>query len=340
MTSAELKEIEKVMPEGMKASVGFRLADHRSQAYMYLSAVLVVVLIPFTVKNFYSNHADVGLVGLLVIALLASNIIAMKLKQQLLFAPIVTSLSIMLALVVSISELGQVAIFWTYPIVCMLFFIHERKIASLYSLAVLIMIAPLVFQMVELSIMIRFYVSVVLTGMFINMMVYIIEQQQESLQRLIITDPLTGVLNRRCLEQCMKNAQERHQRNHSEETVIMMDIDHFKSINDNYGHESGDEVLIKLVSLVKSRLRKLDLLFRYGGDEFIILLNETNVTAAGNLAKDLRQLIESSDVKGITVSLGVAELKQDESTMKWMSRCDEALYEAKQAGRNRVSVST
>jgi len=343
MTTAEAKkieEIENMMPAGMKASVGFRLAEHRSQAYMYLSMVLVVILIPFTFHNFYNDHTYVGLSSVLVVALLASNIMSMQLRQRLLFAPVVTSLSIILALVVSISQLGYVAIFWAYPIVCMLFFIHERKVASLYSLTLLIIIAPLVFQIIDLKIMIRFYVSLMLTGMFINMMVYIIEQQQRSLQRLIITDPLTGVLNRRCLNESMKNAQERHQRNHSKETMVMMDIDHFKGINDNNGHECGDEVLIKLVEIIKSRLRKLDMLFRYGGDEFIILLNETNAVDAGNLAEELRQLVEQSEEDKVTISMGVAELKPDESTIDWMSRCDQALYEAKLNGRNQVSISS
>lgn len=342
MTSDEIKsieEMESVMPLSIKDSVAFRLADHRAQAYMYLSMVLAVVLIPFTLKNFYSDHISVGLVGSLVVALLVSNIASMRWKQRLLFAPIVTSLSIVVALVVSISELGEVAVFWSYPIVCMLFFIHDRKIASIYTLILLIVIAPLVIHIVDTRIMIRFYVSLMLTGMFINMMVYIIEQQQKSLQKLVITDPLTGVLNRRCLDSSLQNCQERFQRNESKETVIMMDIDHFKNINDSYGHEVGDEILKKVVSLIKSRLRKLDMLFRYGGDEFIIILNEIDSDSAGKLAEELRKLVEDSDVSKTTISMGIAELKKDESTIDWMSRCDKSLYKAKKDGRNRIAIA-
>jgi diguanylate cyclase (GGDEF)-like protein len=152
-------------------------------------------------------------------------------------------------------------------------------------------------------------------------------------------DPLTGVFNRRHMERCLDDAIERQRRTSAPASLLVIDVDHFKRINDQFGHAKGDSVLKGIVSLVRKRSRKLDLLFRIGGEEFMLLLPDTREADAAAVAEQLRASIAESrllDDGRVTVSIGVSELQPDESLDSWMKHADEALYEAKAAGRDRV----
>ena len=119
----------------------------------------------------------------------------------------------------------------------------------------------------------------------------------------------------------------------------MIDVDRFKSINDQFGHATGDTVLKGIVSLIQKRSRKLDLLFRIGGEEFMLLLPDTQEAAAAVVAEELRASTAESRLLEdwqVTLSIGVAELRPGESPDSWMKHADDALYAAKKAGRNRV----
>jgi diguanylate cyclase (GGDEF)-like protein len=133
-----------------------------------------------------------------------------------------------------------------------------------------------------------------------------------------------------------------HARHGAPVSLIMMDLDHFKSINDRYGHEVGDRALREAALHAKAELRDGDMLGRMGGEEFLVLLPMTNLEAATNLAERLRLslaavgLVEGVQIIRIPASLGVAELRDDEDATAWLRRADDGLYKAKAAGRNRV----
>ena len=159
------------------------------------------------------------------------------------------------------------------------------------------------------------------------------------LQRLATTDTLTGVYNRRYFEDVTATAIERAKRYGEAASLLLIDIDHFKSINDVHGHLVGDQILIGLTARVGEHLRSTDVLARWGGEEFVILLPHTNVAQALPLADKLRALIAEAPfpVAGrVTASFGVAEYRAPETIHAWMKRVDEALYQAKASGRNRV----
>jgi diguanylate cyclase (GGDEF)-like protein len=123
---------------------------------------------------------------------------------------------------------------------------------------------------------------------------------------------------------------------------VVVDIDHFKSVNGTFGHQAGDKVILEVVGTFKNRLRKLDQIFRYGGEEFLLLLSAAPAEKGLKVCEELRELIEGSIQVGertITASFGLAEIVAAEPIEQWIARADEALYEAKETGRNRVCVA-
>lgn len=154
-----------------------------------------------------------------------------------------------------------------------------------------------------------------------------------------ITDHLTGAFNRKRFDEEMQKALARRRRNGVSTALILLDIDHFKPVNDTHGHDVGDQVLVELTQLIQKSLRVPDLLARWGGEEFVLLLPDTGLSEAHYLAERLRQLIASHcfSVAGtITASLGVTTLQSTDCPHSCMKRLDEALYQAKHAGRNQV----
>jgi diguanylate cyclase (GGDEF)-like protein len=141
------------------------------------------------------------------------------------------------------------------------------------------------------------------------------------------------------MERCLSDAIERKRRSAAPASLLLIDVDRFKRINDQFGHAKGDSVLKGIVSLVAKRSRKLDLLFRIGGEEFMLLLPDTQEAAAAVVAEQLRASVAESpllDDRQLTLSIGVGELQPGESLDAWMKHTDDALYAAKKAGRNRV----
>ncbi|MDO9632788.1 MAG: GGDEF domain-containing protein [Humidesulfovibrio sp.] len=156
------------------------------------------------------------------------------------------------------------------------------------------------------------------------------------------TDRLTGLANRRWLEEAMQTEVLRARRYGKPFSVIMLDIDHFKNINDQFGHQAGDNVLIAIAGLLTRTARETDVAGRYGGEEFLLVCPETVVQVVAALAERLRAEFAATDfplVGQVTSSFGVAEFAQGDSMKSLVERADQALYRAKNSGRNCVEVA-
>jgi diguanylate cyclase (GGDEF)-like protein len=167
----------------------------------------------------------------------------------------------------------------------------------------------------------------------------------ERVKQLAYLDGLTGIFNRRFFELRIMEEIERARRYGTGMAVIMADIDGFKRLNDEFGHLLGDEVLRQVSSLFHQQLRKIDVVCRYGGEEFAILLTQTNAQQAVTIAEKLRRLVEAYQFPGVprtvTISAGVAAFPAHGSSRDEMIRAaDNGLYAAKQAGRNRVCLTS
>jgi diguanylate cyclase (GGDEF)-like protein len=169
-----------------------------------------------------------------------------------------------------------------------------------------------------------------------------IKKELEKYKMESVTDPLTGLFNRKFMIKKIEEEIERGKRYGSKFSIIFLDIDNFKRINDVYGHIVGDFVLKYLANIIKSELRKVDYAFRYGGEEMVILLSETNLENALKFSERLLEIVRNTifkykteDLK-ITVSIGVAEFKPGETIEQLIERADMAMLKAKQAGKDRV----
>jgi len=152
-------------------------------------------------------------------------------------------------------------------------------------------------------------------------------------------DPLTGLWNRRHFLDLLDKARQQKRRNDVDYSLLILDADHFKNINDQFGHDKGDEVLVLLARTLENRVRETDSVCRWGGEEFIILLPQTDISNAAHLAECLRAFVAEIQIPAlphITVSIGVAQHQQEETTESLLKRADAALYTAKASGRNKV----
>lgn len=168
-----------------------------------------------------------------------------------------------------------------------------------------------------------------------------LQAKNVELVHLSQTDPLTGIFNRLKVDAMLEQEFERARRYERALSVVMFDLDHFKQVNDTFGHQAGDRVLIDTAALVQDSIRKLDVLGRWGGEEFLILCPETDLLGAQQLADHLREKIAAmdiGDVGSITASFGVTQLGKADDAKRMIGNADTALYQAKQDGRNRVSL--
>ena len=166
-----------------------------------------------------------------------------------------------------------------------------------------------------------------------------LRRKNEELERLSVTDGLTGLYNRRRLMETLTDEARRSQRLKHTFAVLMVDVDHFKKYNDSFGHQAGDAVLTKVAGLLREATREVDFVARYGGEEFLILLPETGMGEALDIAERIRTRIAAEVFHGghMTVSIGVSEFPlHGENADQVVGAADEALYEAKREGRDKV----
>lgn len=168
-----------------------------------------------------------------------------------------------------------------------------------------------------------------------------IYNDRKKFDKLANYDQLTGIYNRYKLHEFFEIKSKFAKRYNSNLTAIMFDIDNFKLVNDNFGHDIGDYVLQELVKITKNSIRETDIFSRWGGEEFVILLLNTNINEAKIVAENIRKNVANHNfdkVKTITISLGVAKYQKENTLEKLVKKCDIVLYKAKKNGKNRVEV--
>jgi diguanylate cyclase (GGDEF)-like protein len=169
----------------------------------------------------------------------------------------------------------------------------------------------------------------------------LVRQSNEKLQSMAIRDGMTGLFNHAFMEQLIGDAINRSKRSKNSLGLLMIDVDFFKQVNDSFGHNAGDEVLTHLAKLLEGSKRSTDYLGRWGGDELILLLTDTNLQGAMNVAEKLRNRVSHHTFPHrhpLTISVGASEYQGQDTLVQFIGRADRALYDAKHLGRNRVEI--
>ena len=197
---------------------------------------------------------------------------------------------------------------------------------------------------IETALWINIAVSLAISICVLLVVHFTLRGYQRRLELMATKDKLTGATSRQVFDWVFKRAQKTALRKDWPLSMIVLDIDHFKNINDQYGHQFGDQVLKSVSQLIRKKVRDVDVLCRWGGEEFLLLLENCDQQHAAKVAETLRESISQLQIRikdqrvSVTISAGVAEYQLDESMDHLIERCDHAMYESKNKGRNRITV--
>lgn len=311
-----------------------------------LGACAAFGIFPFAIYRFVSGQPLAGLVdSAIVLSIVGAVVHAWRSGRTGGAAWFIVATATLGCLAIAIL-LGLPGLFWMYVLVLANFMLIRPGPAALVTGLAMAVVAvhgkafdstfDSTFEMLS------FLISASVVALFAAIFSWRTEQQRCQLQRLASHDPLTGVGNRRSMEEELPLAVETSRRERRPCGLAILDLDHFKRINDRHGHAEGDRVLVDFVRLIRAATRKVDRLFRYGGEEFVLLLPGADSAVLHPLVENLRLRIDASlQSRGemVTVSIGAAALQPDEPWEAWLARADAALYRAKRDGRNRSVVA-
>ncbi|OJG00917.1 hypothetical protein AX760_25195 [Pararhizobium antarcticum] len=315
------------------------LAEYRPRIGALISSLGSVLLLPFIAVHVVQGRLGLAAMFSAAAFILLLNVWAINKRQRpfIPFGPVVSGLAV--AVCTSVWVQGHNGLFWAYPVLFIGFFILPRRWANITGFGLLIGVSLVTWQSIGLALATRVSTTLFLNFVMINLVLNVLDHLHDTLVRQAILDPLTGVYNRRHFQKQLDAAVGRQ--GSSEDALLIFDIDHFKRINDAYGHDIGDHVLRELVHIALSFARPGDDLFRLGGEEFAILLYDTPPETALELAHSLRSRIEAARLLpnqgiAVTVSVGIASSRSEMRAEAWFKEADLALYEAKHRGRNCV----
>lgn len=307
-----------------------------------LGACAVFGILPLAVYRFLSGQLIVGLVDTAMVSLITAAVVYAwrtgDTRRPGLVAVVATTVG-----AVTVSALvGVEGLFWVYAMILANFFLVGRRLAVTLNAAAVFGLVVHGGAFDDFAQSISFLLSALVVSLFAFTFAARTETQRVRLESLATRDPLTGTDNRRAMEEELLLAVESAARSGDACAVVMLDLDFFKRVNDQHGHDAGDRVLIAFADLVRRNTRKLDRLFRYGGEEFVLLLPGADPGALQRVTEQLRHRI-ATELLGpggpVTCSMGAAALLPDEAWPAWLARADAALYRAKQGGRNRVEIA-
>lgn len=318
------------------------LDQYRQRIVVWLASVSGIIVLPFSVNNLIHQRWFVGTASLVVLAILTSNAVALKHERKPVLPIILLAPACIGFLITCFIRQGLIAAFWCYPTVVLFYFLLKPHQARVVNILILAIVVPVAGTLLPTEWATRFGATLAGVSVTSAIFVHLIHLQQQELRQMATLDPLTQVNNRLQLDLVLRAAQARYRRSQTPATLVALDIDHFKQINDRFGHAAGDLVLKQIATLLRTRLRATDTIFRTGGEEFLVLLELTPLGPAVEVAEQLRRRVADAQLLAeapVTISLGVAQLEPDESLDTWIQRSDALLYHAKQTGRNRVAAT-
>lgn len=317
-----------------------QVTDFRIKSTLGVALSALLLLTPFSLNNIIQGRYGLGVGSLVIVIFLgfcAKQCHRGDYRPRLMLLVLVPTIILFIA--VAILDLGTTGVLWCYPALLAFYVMLPERMAWLANLVLLLVELPITWIHLDHSLAARVIATTLLVSTFSAIFVRVISRQQLRLAELSLMDSLTGLYNRMTLQSSLEHAIQQSHRSNMPMTILTLDLDYFKEINDSLGHDAGDRVLRGLGDYLNKRSRRADRVFRLGGEEFMFLLFGTDLANGCNFAEELRQEIAGLPLlegREVTTSIGVAGLQPEDDWKAWMKRSDKNLYQAKREGRNRV----
>ena len=317
--------------------------DYQFAMIVLFGALAAVVISGFVVYRYATGSFIGGTVNLLIVVSVLLVLVYAVRSGRTRRAGQIFAVVTVLACIASTAMFGRTGILWGYVVLWINFLLTGRQfalVANLLLMTVLIIETSLFRSALE-------GVTYIVTALMVTTFGYIFAERlaryQAQLEMLALQDPLTFAGNRRMMRRDLTAAISTHRRSSKPYTLILLDLDHFKVLNDDYGHETGDKALRDFSDLVREQIRGEDGFYRFGGEEFVLLLPGHGAEHARQVAESLHDRISGKlTYHGhiVRFSAGVAVLRDDEDWPAWLTRADQAMYQSKRAGRDRIVLAS
>tara|TARA_R110002049_G_scaffold23490_27_gene82744 strand:+ start:321 stop:1409 length:1089 start_codon:yes stop_codon:yes gene_type:complete len=328
--------VDGVIEEGLNSSYRRTVKE---TLLLLLSGILAVSVTLLAYRRLLDSNWTLALVDMGFVAIMLLLFLFVYVGRKTRAASILIALGFIAAALISVLLLGDSEIFWAFPALMVAYFMLDARQATILTGGFAGCFLAIVWDDLSATEIIKIWLALVVTVLLANAFSLTNRRQVDDLRRTVHLDPLTGAGNRRAQDLKLDSVVSIFRRNQSPASLLLIDIDYFKHINDTYGHIVGDQVLIAITELVSRNTRATESLYRYGGEEFVLVAEQTSLKAAVGLAEKVRRVIEQEIFLAgtlVTVSIGVAELLPEEGREGWLGRADAALYRAKARGRNQV----
>ncbi len=309
---------------------------------LILSAAGAVGVLPFAIDRFlHGQWVAAAVDSFLVVGFLALGVFVFK-THKVRVASLTLAFLCVFGVISSVYLHGPQQVYWAFPALVGVFYLVRLREAIVCAVVMLFALVPPVFGGEDPREATTALLTIGITSALAIAFAMITNRQRTQLLALATKDPLTGAGNRRGLDSKLAEVVNTFQRLGAPSSLVLLDLDHFKSVNDIHGHAAGDQILKSITDIINLRIRVTDSLYRIGGEEFVVVLEGADLHHGAHLAEQLRTLVDANELvsnPSVTISLGVAELKRDETGNDWLHRADAAMYRAKEAGRNTTSIS-
>lgn len=311
---------------------------------VYLFAILAVIGIgPFVYLRYAQGEIPHALLDLAIVTAAISSAAYCRWRGEatpaiLHFAAIFYTIGA----IVVVHLNSPIFVFWIFPTVLANFFLLRPRSAIVVNLVAIAFVVPIAWRLGKTLDSFAMMSSLFFGSTMAYLFARLTEQQRQRLEIFASQDPLTLLGNRRLMDEELRLCMEDFNRYQIPACLIVFDLDKFKAINDKFGHNIGDQLLVDIGKLLLTRLRKTDRAFRFGGEEFVLLARNTNLDEAAIIAEQIRRQMTTAIIGpegSISASFGCASIRSEEAREQWFIRADRAMYLAKAQGRNCVVLA-
>lgn len=310
---------------------------HQLSILSLIGVIAVLGVLPFALIRYLEGNLTASLINIALVLGIITLVAYAHRSNKPQSASTIVAVFVNAGVVLMTVTNGINSFLWVYPVFAATFLLTKPIQAFCISVFAGVSLVALsdVFDIISLD-------SYIITSVVLSLSAFVYashgQRQLRLLETLNTIDPLTGALNRRAMGTDIEAALSSSERNGTQQLLAILDLDHFKTVNDTYGHAIGDQILKKLVTVITTRTRKYDRLYRFGGEEFVLLIpginHQEQHTFINNLRTTIKKELKTPDGKEVTVSFGVAASMPGTTVDSWLKRADSALYQAKANGRD------